>query len=65
MNTENSKTDEPNILRLILSGELDLTLCQIGWGNPLLMHFFYCEKLRRACGLPQVFREPNLLLHVF
>ena len=33
MNTENIKTDEPNILRLILSGELDLTLFQIGWGN--------------------------------
>ena len=41
----------------------------LGWGwdgvvLAHLLHFFYCEKLRWACGPPRFFREPNLFLHV-
>ena len=43
-----------------------LTLFWMGWGNftpPAA--FFYCEKLRWACGPLRFFSEPNLFLHVF
>ena len=44
-----------------------LILFLMGWDNftPPAAFFFYCEKLKWTCGLPQFFSEPNLFLLVF